>query len=618
MKSLLSCVVCLVLSLATSFALAEERPNILWISSEDHGPHMGCYGDTFATTPNVDALAARGLRYNFCWSNAPVCAPARTTLITGVYASSSGGHHMRSMVPLPDDMKLFPHYLREAGYYCSNNVKEDYNVVKPGGTWDESSNKAHWRKRAKDQPFFAVFNSTKSHESQIRTRPHQWKHDPAKVRVPAYHPDTEAVRKDWAQYYDQVSAADADAGKVLAQLKEDGLDESTIVFYFGDHGSGMPRNKRSACNSGLHVPLVVYFPEKLKHLAPEGYKPGGTSDRLVSFVDFAPTVLSIAGIEAPHWMQGRAFAGKHVQPARSYLFGHRDRMDERYDMTRAARDERYVYVRHYYPHIPAGQYLQYMFQTPTTVAWKRLFDEGKLNAAQSAFWQRKAAEELYDLRADPDEVNNLASSAEHAKILERFRTAHLDHVLEVKDLGFLPESEMLARSKGDSPYALGHDAARYPIEHVVAAAQQASNESYDASELLELFSDDEPAVRYWGAVGFTVRGEAAVRKHAAPLRKLLSDASPAVRIAAADALARFGEKPDQSLALETLIAHASPADQGAIVPIAALNALSGLGPAAAPLAKQIRGFADHGQAPYPRYREYTGRLLEDLRAKLPQ
>lgn len=618
MKTLLSSVVCLAISLATSLTLADDRPNILWITSEDHGPHMGCYGDTFATTPNVDALAARGLRYNFCWSNAPVCAPARTTLITGVYASSSGGHHMRSMVPLPDDMKLFPHYLREAGYYCSNNVKEDYNVVKPGGTWDESSNKAHWRKRANDQPFFAVFNSTKSHESQIRTRPHQWQHDPANVRVPAYHPDTDAVRKDWAQYYDQVSAADADAGKVLSQLKEDGLADNTIVFYFGDHGSGMPRNKRSACNSGLHVPLVVYFPEKFKHLAPEGYKPGGTSDRLVSFVDFAPTVLSIAGIEAPRWMQGHAFAGKHVEPVPSYLFGHRDRMDERYDMTRAVRDDRYVYVRHYYPHIPAGQYLQYMFQTPTTVAWKRLFDEGKLNEAQSAFWQRKASEELYDLQSDPDEVNNLASSAEHAKILERFREAHLQHVLDVKDMGFLPESEMLARSKGDSPYTLGHDAARHPIEHVVAAAQQASNESYDASELLELFSDDEPAVRYWGAVGFTVRGETAVRKHAAPLRKLLSDASPAVRIAAADALARFGDKPDQALALETLIAHASPADQGAIVPIAALNALSALGPAAAPVAKQIRAFADHGQAPYPRYREYTARLLEDLRAKLPE
>ena len=209
-----------------------SRPNILWISSEDHGPHMGCYGDTFATTPNVDKLAARGMIYTHVWSCAPVCAPARTTIISGMYPTSTGAEHMRSLVPYPAGKKMFPQFLREAGYYCSNNAKEDYyNLEKPGRVWDDSSARAHWRNRKPDQPFFAVFNSEKSHESKLRLRPHKQIHDPAKVRLPAYHPDTPEVRQDWAQYYDIVTEADGDAGKRLAELEQAGLAEDTIVFY---------------------------------------------------------------------------------------------------------------------------------------------------------------------------------------------------------------------------------------------------------------------------------------------------------------------------------------------------------------------------------------------------
>ena len=259
---------CAALLLFRVSAAESSRPNILWITSEDHGPEMGCYGDKLATTPNVDALAAKGLLYTRAWSTAPVCAPARTALISGMYPSANGSEHMRSLVPMPRGTKMFPQLLREAGYYCSNRSKEDYNLEKPGKVWDESSNKGHWRNRREGQPFFAVFNSTKSHESQMRIRPHTPIHEPAKVRVPAYHPDTPEVRRDWAQYYDKVTEADADAGRVLAQLEADGLAGNTIVFYFGDHGSGMPRSKRWPYNSGLHVPLVVYIPEQFKHLRP--------------------------------------------------------------------------------------------------------------------------------------------------------------------------------------------------------------------------------------------------------------------------------------------------------------------------------------------------------------
>ena len=295
-----------------------------------------------------------------------------------MYPTSTGGEHMRSLVPYPAGMAMFPQLLREAGYYCTNNAKEDYNLAKPGRVWDESSRKAHWKGRRPGQPFFAVFNSEKSHESQIRTRPHTLRHDPAKVRVPAYHPDTPEVRHDWAQYYDGVSDADADAGLRLAELERDGLADDTIVFYFADHGSGMPRNKRWPYNSGLHVPLVVSIPEKWRHLAPEGYTPGGRSDRLVSFVDFAPTVLSLAGLRPPAWMQGHAFLGEFAAPPQPFLFGFRGRMDERYDLVRSATDGRYVYVRNYMPHLIYGQHIDYMFQTPTTQVWKRLHDEGKL------------------------------------------------------------------------------------------------------------------------------------------------------------------------------------------------------------------------------------------------
>ncbi|MEW6159037.1 MAG: sulfatase, partial [Verrucomicrobiota bacterium] len=417
------------------------QPNILWLTSEDHGPQMGCYGDRFATTPNVDRLAAKGMIYTRVWSCAPVCAPSRTTLISGLYAHSTGSEHMRSHVAFPAGKKMFPQYLREAGYYCSNNAKEDYNLNQPGKVWDESSNTAHWRNRSSGQPFFAVFNSTKSHESKIRVRPHKLIHDPERVRVPAYHPDTSEVRRDWAQYYDQVSAADADAGKILEQLEADGLAEETIVFYFSDHGSGMPRSKRWPYDSGLHVPLVIYIPEKFKELRPADYKPGARSDRLVSFVDFAPTVLSLAGVKPPSWMQGGAFLGKFIAPAPSFLHGFRGRMDERFDCVRSVTEGRYVYVRHYMPHLIYGQHLDYMWQTQTTRVWEKLFEEGKLNAAQERFWKAKPPEELYDLELDPDEVHNLAESPAHQEIKKRLRQAQQTEARAIIDLGFVPEGE---------------------------------------------------------------------------------------------------------------------------------------------------------------------------------
>jgi arylsulfatase A-like enzyme len=367
---LLSIVLSSFVILHSSFAA--ERPNILWLTSEDHGPHMGCYGDTFATTPNVDALAAKGMLFKHAWSNGPVCAAARTTIIAGMYPPSTGGEHMRSMTQMPKGTKMYPQFLREAGYYCTNNSKEDYNLAKPEGVWDESSRQRDTGRTARTaSPSSPSSMKRCSHESQLRKRPHVAIHDPAKVRVPAYHPDTPEVRQDWAQYYDQVTLADASAGKRLKELEEAGLAADTIVFYYADHGSGMPRNKRWPCNSGLQVPMVVYFPPNWKHLAPKEYGAGVKSDRLVSFVDLAPTLLSIIGVKPPEWMQGHAFAGKFQTEPQPFVYGFRGRMDERIDTVRSVTDGRFVYLRNYMPHLSQAQHVSYQFETPSTRVWRK-------------------------------------------------------------------------------------------------------------------------------------------------------------------------------------------------------------------------------------------------------
>ncbi len=342
---------------------AADLPNILWLTSEDNGPHLNCYGDDYATTPNLDALAKKGMIYTRAISNAPVCAPARTTIISGMYPPSTGSEHMRSMTSLPAQFKMYPAYLRKMGYYCTNNSKEDYNLKKEGEVWDESGRKGHWKNRPKGKPFFAIFNSTVSHESQIRKRPHKQVHDPAKVRIPAYHPDHPEVRKDWAQYYDKLTDMDSQVGAKLKELKDAGLEDDTIVFYFGDHGSGMPRSKRWPFFSGLQVPLIIHIPEKWKHLASSNYQANTKSDRQVGFVDLAPTLLSIAGMKPPSHMQGHAFMGKHEAPIQMYGYGFRGRMDERYDMVRSVVGKRYIYIRNYMPHKLYGQHVGYMFVT---------------------------------------------------------------------------------------------------------------------------------------------------------------------------------------------------------------------------------------------------------------
>lgn len=592
---------------------AQERPNILWLSSEDNGPQLGAYGDRYSTTPSLDALAARGIRFTRAWAAAPVCAPSRTAIITGVVPQTTGGMHMRSEVPLGAPVRMFPALLRDAGYYTSNNVKEDYNHPTAPDVWDDSSRTAHWRKRRQGQPFFAVFNNVTTHESQVRARPHVPVHDPASVQVPPYHPDAPEVRRDWAQYYDKLSEMDAEVAVVLRQLEDDGLAASTIVVYWGDHGVGLPRGKRWLYPAGLDVPLIVYVPERFRDLAPRGYTPGASLDRLVSLLDLAPTMLSVAGLRPPQWMQGRAFMGPFAAEPRDWLEAGRDRMDERVDMSRAIRDGRYLYIRNFHPDRAQGEYLAYMFETPTTQVWKARHDAGQLNAEQDAFWNEKAPEELYDLDADPHAIHNLASATPHAGPLARCRQALRAHLLRTRDLGVLPETDMHRRRQGRAPYALAMDEAAFPLTRILDAADAATwRRSGAGATLVAGLDDRDPAVRYWSALGLGLGKASSVRPAAARLARLLEDAEPAPRVAAAEALVRYGDDTLRRDALAALLATADFRRDGHHAAMLALDVIVALGPAAAPIRAAAAAVPEPAGDVPGREREYVGRLKQAL------
>ncbi len=431
---------------ARGATLADEaaRPNILWVSCEDTGPEMGCYGDAYAVTPNIDRLASQGVRFTNAFSHSGVCAPTRSGIITGMYPTTIGTHGMRSNGVPPAYVKCFTEYLRAAGYYCTNDNKTDYNFAAPVTAWDDNRRGAHWRNRPrKDQPFFAVVNITSSHESQIRQPEAQYRkliatfepeeiHDPEKATLPPYYPDAPVVRKDWARYYDIVTGMDKTVGQVLQDLEDDGLADKTIVFFWGDHGRGLPRGKRWLYDSGIHVPLIVRWPGVIE--------PGTTNDEMVCFLDLAPTVLSLAGVEIPKHLQGQVILGPHKAPPRQYIFAARDRMDETRDTIRAVRDERYKYLRNFMPEQPYAAPIAYMDEMPSMREWRRLNAAGKLTGPQTLFFRKtKPVEELFDTQADPHEVKDLADQPEMQETLQRMR-AELDRWMhDTGDLGLIPE-----------------------------------------------------------------------------------------------------------------------------------------------------------------------------------
>jgi N-sulfoglucosamine sulfohydrolase len=428
------------------------RPNIIWISTEDFSPHLGCYGDVVAKTPNIDRLASRGIRFDNVLTTAAISAPCRAGIITGMYQTSIGCMHMRTTsyrrsaentleftaVP-PHYVKAFTEYLRLAGYYCTNNNKTDYQFAKdpvPASIWDECSRTAHYKNRPdKSQPFFAVYNYLGTHESQ------NWginnvKTDPATVKVPPYYPDSEIVRRNLAKMYDNAARLDSVVGQLLKELEEEGVADNTIVFFWGDHGDGLPRAKRWLYDSGLHIPLIISWPGHLKA--------GSADDRMISSIDFGPTVLSLAGVKIPVHMQGRAFLGEQSAEPRKYVFAARDRVDESYDMMRSVRSVDYLYIRNFYPEVSYNIWIPYLNRMPIMQEMLRLDAEKKLNVYQQQWMApSRPAEELYNVKADPYQLNNLAGNPKYGKILGKYRKLHDGWTLTTHDMGHLNESEMI-------------------------------------------------------------------------------------------------------------------------------------------------------------------------------
>ncbi len=528
----------LALLILAGFAHAADRPNILWLVSEDNGRFLGCYGDPIARTPTIDKLAKEGVLYERCFSM-PVCAPSRFTLISGMYPTTCGpAEHMRAKGNIPSWLKGFPAYLRATGYYTSNNDKTDYNApISVTEAWNESSKTASWRKRTPGQPFFSVFNYMTTHESCLfgGGKP---SFDTAKMRIPPYQPDTKAIRADWARYYTRMEKMDGQVAEKLKELADDGLADDTIVFYYSDNGGVLPRSKRFLQESGTHVPLIVYYPPKWRHLAPAA--PGSRIKDPVHFIDFAPTVLSLAGVKIPAYMQGRAFAGTAKAEPNEFVFSTRDRMDVIYDMMRSVMDSRYLYIHNYRPDLPYVQHINYMFKASGYQSWDSLARAGKLTPATSMFWGEKPTEELYDSIADPDNIHNLAADPAHRETLDRMRAALEKRVIANVDNGFLPEGSPL-----EGFYASRKPGA-YPIERVFALANLASERNAaNLPKLIEALDDPCEPIRWWAAQGCTM-----LREKAAPaesvLRRRLEDSSQSVQVAAAEALARIG-KTDAAL-----------------------------------------------------------------------
>ncbi len=524
-------------------AVAEDRPNILWLTCEDNNVNwVGCYGNPHADTPNIDQLAADGFQYMHCYANAPVCAPSRSTWITGIHAISMGTHPMRSRYPIPhDQIQYYPDLLKDAGYYVGNAKKTDYNI---GGRDDKDpwdTTEVDWEVLKQQQPFFMVINSTKSHESKAFGDIDNTTHRPEDVRLAKYHPDIPEIRKNYAHYHDQMKKMDADIGQALADLEAAGLAENTIVVHNSDHGGVLARSKRFLFNSGTHCPLIIRIPEKFKHLRPG--KPGTRIDSLVSFIDMPKTWLNLCGAEVPDVMQGKVFLGPDAE-SRDLHVSFRGRMDERCDNVRAIRDKRYLFIRNYMPYAPWGQHLNYLWKMRATQAWEKHHREGKTDAVTGRFFGTKPMIELYDTQADPDNVNNLADHPEYASIVDRFSQALDRWQQEHFDSGLLPESEVVKRAEdcGVTIYELVRDARLYPLKaYQEASARALAQDPGNLPRFYRDLQDPDSGIRYWSVVGcFNLQEEAELDLER--MQTLLDDESHHVRAMAAWILYRGGEQ----------------------------------------------------------------------------
>ncbi len=538
---------------------SQEKPNILWITCEDISPYLGCYGFDQAHTPNLDSLAKQGIRFTNAYANAPVCGVARSTLLTGMYAPTTGTQHMRTNTQLPESIPAYPKYFREAGYYCTNNSKKDYNssYIDDKSLWDESSDKAHYKNRKESQPFFSVFNLLITHESQLSESsikgyvergeiPKTPRIKLADIELPPYHPDVPEIREDWARLHDLITFMDSKVGELLQELKDKKLDENTIVFFYSDHGGMLSRSKRYLYNVGTQVPFIVHIPKKWQHLVP-GYKSGTTEDNLVSFVDFPKTILSLADLPIPEKMQGKVFLGKKKDAVSKYVHFYRDRMSERYDFNRAITDGEYYFIQNFVPHRPRGKSTRYGYSVQKNwVANETSFESGKSNAIQSQFYLPKPIIELFNTKSDPWHVTNLAEDLKSQEKLKEL-SQELDRwMVDIRDIGLIPEPMFYDFVGVGKNYATIYEYAQssdYEIERILPIAKLAAKGAINnKADFLKFLNDLNPIVRYWGAYGVFRLAE-----NNENLQKLLIDAIeketiPVNRLLLAQALAVSGNR----------------------------------------------------------------------------
>jgi len=537
------------LFVAGAWCFAADRPNVVWILSEDNSKHyLKLFDEGGAPAPNIEKLAKDGLVFEHAFSNAPVCSVARTTLATSVYAPRVFTQFHRKLKPatLPEGWNMFPAYLRLAGYHTTNNSKTDYNCTGGKKPWDASSGKATWRDRpSPETPFFHVRSYGVSHESSLHFKrssgdTNALKTRPADVKLADYHPDTELFRFTYARYHDRIRTVDEFVGNIVAQLAEDKLLDDTFIFYFGDHGGVLPGSKGHIKEAGLHVPLVVYVPKNWRDLV--DIPIGSRVDGFVSFIDFGPTVLNLAGVDVPKHMDGRPFLGKGVTAkdvnSRDEAFGYADRFDEKYEFCRSLRKGKYKYVRNYQAFLPDGLQNNYRYRMLAYEEWRSLYKAGKLNTTQRQFFERKPVEMLFDVETDPHEVKDLAGNAAYSDVLADMRSRLQAKVKSLPDLSFYPESVLVEQASGN-PLMFGQEHAA-EIALLADTADLALPPFEDAKpRILAALKSENPWQRYWALNACSCFGE-----QAAPFidqaKRRLQDDELLVRLRAAEFLGILG------------------------------------------------------------------------------
>ena len=526
------------------------KPNILWVTIEDTSPQfIGCYGDENASTPVIDQLAEEGIRFTNAFSTGTVCSPSRTAIITGVKTYQTGTGNHRSKYPVPDFIKGFPYYLQQQGYYTTNNVKTDYNVQGEkefiNEAWDESSNKAGWWNREPGQPFFAVFNYNDSHQSRTMTMTYEWyldnvfNHLSPEERIaedefdmPPFYLDSPEMRKQFARVYNSIKLTDNKIGELLDRLEADNLKDSTIIFFYADHGEGMPRGKTNGINYGYRVPFIIWLPEMYKHLSPWGTE-GVVTDELVDFSDLAPTLISLAGGEIPQYMCGRPYLGQKRKDPVEHLNLSSDRSDNGIDMVRTVTDGKYVYSRNYLPFIYEARYIRYMEIGEIKQLMRDDLAAGNLNPLQKSLFEARPAEFLFDIENDLWETKNLAKDPDYRDILEKMREEMDDEVMNSRDVMFLPEYEIALLSDTTNAYEFRINETDYPLEAIYEVASLCGFRGEDeTAQQIEWLESPNNIIRYWAILGLRSQSQNNLKSHSEKIAEMMYDEYPPVAVTA--------------------------------------------------------------------------------------